>query len=102
MAAKTQSESTRAAPPHRTTPPQREISGILLLAGGLFAGLALASEQIASAPAMGPGGARDRVGAVCGLGDGRLSAGGGDAGRVGALLPRPRRWSTAFARGWAR
>jgi S-DNA-T family DNA segregation ATPase FtsK/SpoIIIE len=58
MAAKTQSESTRGSAAvtgrrHR----RREISGILLLAGGVFAGLALASEQIASAPAMGPGGA---------------------------------------------
>ena len=42
---------------HRRRHRRREISGILLLAGGLFAGLALASQQVASAPAMGPGGA---------------------------------------------
>ena len=54
MAAKTpQSESTRGTgrPPHR----RREITGILLLAGGLFTGLALVSRQSGD-PMMGPGG----------------------------------------------
>jgi DNA segregation ATPase FtsK/SpoIIIE, S-DNA-T family len=57
MAAKTQSDSTTKATGAGRRHRRREISGILLLAGGLFAGLALASQHIASAPAMGPGGA---------------------------------------------
>ena len=59
MAAKTQSESTTrgSAAGSGRRGRRREISGILLLAGGLFAGLALASQQVDSAPAMGPGGA---------------------------------------------
>src|SRR5262245_7355790 len=54
MPAKTQSsESTRGTGrPNR----RREISGILLLAGGLFAGLSLVSRHAGSNDMMGPGG----------------------------------------------
>jgi S-DNA-T family DNA segregation ATPase FtsK/SpoIIIE len=55
MAAKTQAEST--AP--KRTPRQgrrREVCGILLLAGAIFAGLALSSMQLGGDPLLGPGG----------------------------------------------
>jgi S-DNA-T family DNA segregation ATPase FtsK/SpoIIIE len=54
MPAKTPpSESTRGTGRHHR---RREISGILLLAGGLFAGLSLISRQVGGDPMMGPGG----------------------------------------------
>src|SRR5881394_1417459 len=54
MAAKTPpSETNRGSGrPHR----RREISGILLLAGGLFSGLSLVSRHAGGDPMMGPGG----------------------------------------------
>jgi S-DNA-T family DNA segregation ATPase FtsK/SpoIIIE len=54
MAAKTPpSESTRGSGRHHR---RREISGILLLAGGLFTGLSLVSRHAGGNPMMGPGG----------------------------------------------
>ena len=54
MAAKTPpSESTRGTGRHHR---RREISGILLLAGGLFTGLSLISRHAGGDPMMGPGG----------------------------------------------
>jgi DNA segregation ATPase FtsK/SpoIIIE, S-DNA-T family len=53
MPAKTQSEPNRGTGRHHR---RREISGILLLAGGLFAGLSLASRHAGDNPMMGPGG----------------------------------------------
>src|SRR5580765_2200965 len=54
MAAKTpQAETTRGPGRHHR---RREISGILLLAGGLFTGLSLASRHAGGDPMMGPGG----------------------------------------------
>ncbi len=55
MAAKTQAEPTasrRSSRPSR----RREIGGICLLAGGVFAGLALFSRQLGGDPLLGPGG----------------------------------------------
>src|SRR5436305_2628278 len=54
MPSKTQqSESTRGNGRHHR---RREISGILLLAGGLFAGLSLVSTHVGDDRMMGPGG----------------------------------------------
>src|SRR6185503_6420056 len=55
MAAKTQSESPARATARRSR--RREVSGILLLAGGLFSGLSLMSMQASGEPLMGIGGA---------------------------------------------
>ena len=54
MAAKTHADPSRprAGATHR----RREIGGILLLAGGLFAGLSLLSMHVGGDPMMGPGG----------------------------------------------
>jgi S-DNA-T family DNA segregation ATPase FtsK/SpoIIIE len=69
MAAKTQAEST--AP--KRVPRQgrrREVSGILLLAAAIFAGLALLSMQVGGDPLLGPGGEAIASGlyGLCGLG----------------------------------
>ena len=54
MPAKTPpSESNRGTGRHHR---RREIGGILLLAGGLFAGLSLISRHVGGDPMMGPGG----------------------------------------------
>jgi S-DNA-T family DNA segregation ATPase FtsK/SpoIIIE len=53
MAAKTSAEPNPKGNSHTR---RREISGILFLAGGLFAGLALVSMQVGGDPLMGPGG----------------------------------------------
>src|SRR4051794_12075454 len=54
MPAKTPpAESNRGTGRHHR---RREISGILLLAGGLFAGLSLISKHVGGNPMMGPGG----------------------------------------------
>jgi len=53
MAAKTSTEPTPKGNSHNR---RREISGILLLSGGLFAGLSLVSMQVGGDPLMGPGG----------------------------------------------
>jgi DNA segregation ATPase FtsK/SpoIIIE, S-DNA-T family len=53
MAAKTPAEPN---PKGNRQTRRREISGILLLAGGLFAGLSLVSMQVGGDPLMGPGG----------------------------------------------
>src|SRR5450432_1936163 len=57
MAVKTSTKtSTEPNPPGNRQNRRREISGILLLAGGLFAGLSLVSMQVGGDPLMGPGG----------------------------------------------
>jgi S-DNA-T family DNA segregation ATPase FtsK/SpoIIIE len=53
MAAKTPTEPGHKGNRHTR---RREISGILLLAGGLFAGFSLVSMQVGGDPLMGPGG----------------------------------------------
>jgi S-DNA-T family DNA segregation ATPase FtsK/SpoIIIE len=53
MAAKTSAEPSSKGNRHNR---RREISGILLLAGGVFAGLSLVSMQVGGDPLMGPGG----------------------------------------------
>ncbi len=55
MAAKTATEPTARGTSHRSR--RREVTGILLLAGGLFAGLSLLSMHASGDPLMGPGGA---------------------------------------------
>src|SRR5262245_45468055 len=55
MAAKTHAEPTPRATSRHSR--RREVSGICLLAGGLFAGLALLSMHADGNPLMGPGGA---------------------------------------------
>jgi DNA segregation ATPase FtsK/SpoIIIE, S-DNA-T family len=54
MAAKTQPEPTARGNARRSR--RREVSGILLLAGGLFGGLSLLSMHASGDPLMGPGG----------------------------------------------
>ena len=61
MAAKTNAEpaATKGTSRHSR---RREVSGILLLAGGIFAGLALMSMHVGGDPLLGPGRRGDRVG----------------------------------------
>src|SRR4051794_36440579 len=54
MAAKTPAPESTKGPGRRHR--RREISGILLLAGGLFTGLSLVSRHAGGGPMMGPGG----------------------------------------------
>src|SRR5437762_2950562 len=56
MAVKT-APATESAPKGNRQNRRREISGILLLAGGLFAVISLLSLQVGGDPIMGPGGA---------------------------------------------
>ncbi|HEY5090503.1 MAG TPA: DNA translocase FtsK 4TM domain-containing protein, partial [Polyangia bacterium] len=57
MAVKTSAKtSTEPNLPGNRQNRRREISGILLLAGGLFAGMSLVSMQVGGDPLMGPGG----------------------------------------------
>jgi DNA segregation ATPase FtsK/SpoIIIE, S-DNA-T family len=57
MAVKTSAKtSTEPNPSGNRQNRRREISGILLLAGGLFAGMSLVSMQVGGDPLMGPGG----------------------------------------------
>jgi hypothetical protein len=53
MPAKTPAEPDSRGPRHTR---RREISGILLLAGGVFSALSLASMQVGGDPLMGPAG----------------------------------------------
>src|SRR5579871_2528693 len=57
MAASTKTTSAEAAPKANRQNRRREISGILLLAGGLFTVMSLLSMQLGGDPLMGPGGA---------------------------------------------
>ena len=59
MAAKTPAEPN---PKGSRQNRRREISGILLLASGLFAALSLVSMQVGGDPIMGPGGGAVAVG----------------------------------------
>src|ERR1022692_4142934 len=57
MAASTKTTApSESAPKGNRQNRRREISGILLLAGGLFAGMSLVSMQVGGDPLMGPGG----------------------------------------------
>src|SRR5450755_4591040 len=78
MAVKTSTKtSTEPNLPGNRQTRRREISGILLLAGGVFAGMSLVSMQVGGDPLMGPGGAAIAAGfyTLVGLGAYLLIAG---------------------------
>ena len=60
MAARRRRPPSESAPKGNRQNRRREISGILLLAGGLFAAMSLVSMQVGGDPLMGPGGGADR------------------------------------------
>ena len=102
MAAKTPpSESNRGTGRHHR---RREISGILLLAGGLFAGLSLISRQVVGDPMMGPGGDAMMESMTNRLlpGDGEVGGRLGDGHQPPQPEPREPRHGVRKRRGFGR